>query len=156
MLIGVISDTHRSMRAIQKVVKVVKDADVLIHLGDNVDDVKEISKHYKGEIINVRGNCDFSYNVPSERIVEIGGVKMFITHGHHYNVKYSIDDLLAKASEVGAKIALYGHTHVSAIRYEEGIFIINPGSPALPRDGYESIATIEIQEDNVTPSIVCL
>ena len=33
---------------------------MLIHLGDNVEDIAIIKKYYKGRIINVKGNCDFS------------------------------------------------------------------------------------------------
>ena len=71
MLIAVVSDTHRDSYAIEKVLKKVGKADVLIHLGDNVEDVYEISKHFKGRTLFVRGNCDFGAAAKSEAIREM-------------------------------------------------------------------------------------
>lgn len=153
MLIGVISDTHRYNWIIEKAVEPLKDVDLLIHLGDNVQDVNEISKYYKGNIINVKGNCDFSVNVPGERIEVIDGKRFFITHGHRYDVKYDLSRLRYKALEAEADIVLFGHTHVSQIAYEDGIWFVNPGSPALSRDGFNSVALINIENNKVNASI---
>lgn len=153
MLIGVLSDTHRYNWAIEKAVKVLKDCDAIIHLGDNVQDIKEISKYYKGKIIYVKGNCDFSPSAASEKLETIEGKKVFITHGHLYDVKYDLMKLRYRAMELNADIALYGHTHVSSIEYEDGIWFINPGSPALPRDGFSSVAVIDIKDGNINGSI---
>lgn len=153
MLVGVISDTHRYIWAIEAAVAALKDCEMIIHLGDNVQDVKEISKYYKGKIIGVRGNCDFTTTVPSERTEIIGGKKIFITHGHRYDVKYDILRLKYKAQEVGADVVLYGHTHISKIDFEDGIWFINPGSPVLSRDGFNSVAAFEIEGGAINGSI---
>ena len=42
------------------------------------------------------------------------GIKIFFTHGHKWGVKYSTDRLFYKAKEIGAQIALFGHTHTAA------------------------------------------
>jgi uncharacterized protein len=76
--IGVISDTHRYIRVIGKIMNLFRDVDLIIHLGDNVQDVHAIEKLYKGRIINVRGNCDFAVNTPSERIETIENKKNFL------------------------------------------------------------------------------
>ncbi len=73
MKIGVISDTHRYIGDATSLVNSVGNVNLIIHLGDNVEDVKMLSSVYKGEIINVRGNCDFSKETPSELIENIGG-----------------------------------------------------------------------------------
>ena len=39
MIVAVVSDTHRKMTYIEKVKKVIQEADILIHLGDNTDDI---------------------------------------------------------------------------------------------------------------------
>ncbi|NMM63237.1 metallophosphoesterase [Clostridium sp. P21] len=153
MVIGVISDTHRYVWVIENAIKKLENVDVLIHLGDNVQDVTEIKKYYKGEIINVKGNCDFSVDVPGEKMQVIGGKKVFITHGHRYDVKYDLSRIRYKAMEMEADIVLFGHTHVSKIAYEDGIWFVNPGSPGVPRDGFNSVATIEIKNGKINPSI---
>lgn len=153
MTIGIISDTHRYLWVIENAINKLENPDILIHLGDNVQDINEISKYYKGQIINVKGNCDFAVDTPSERVEIISGKKIFMTHGHRYDVKYDLSRLKYRALEVGADIALFGHTHVSKIVYENGIWFVNPGSPAISRDGFNSIATIKIEDGKINPSI---
>lgn len=153
MKIGVISDTHRYVWVIENAIKKIGDVDVLVHLGDNVQDVKEIKKYYKGKIINVKGNCDFAVDVPSEKIEVIGDKRVFITHGHRYDVKYDLSRIRYKALEIKADIVLFGHTHVSQIAYEDGIWFVNPGSPAVPRDELYSVAIIEIKDGKINPGI---
>lgn len=156
MLIGVISDTHRDHYMIQTALEYLIDCDLVIHLGDNVQDVDEIAEKFTGKIINVKGNCDFSVLVPSERIEIIDGKKFFITHGHHYAVKYGLNSLKTKAMQVEADVALYGHSHISEITFEEGIWYINPGSAAFSRKGPNSIAFIDISNGNINPYIKTL
>ncbi|WP_125152865.1 metallophosphoesterase family protein [Clostridium rectalis] len=153
MLIGVVSDTHRHTWIMERVMEKLKGVDLLIHLGDNIQDVKEFKKVFKKRIINVKGNCDYSSSIPSDIFEEIEGQNFFITHGHHYDVKHSLSRLKYKALELNADIVLFGHTHVSQIIYEEGIWFINPGSPVLSRDGFNSVALINIDNNKINASI---
>jgi putative phosphoesterase len=153
MRIAVISDTHRNLYALNQVSKMIQDTDMIIHLGDNTDDVEVIKKNYKGKVISVRGNCDFSAFIPVERIEEIEGKKLFLTHGHKYDVKYSLLRLKYRAKELGADIVLFGHTHQTLELFEDGIWFINPGSAALPRDSFQSIAILELEENKVQVSL---
>jgi putative phosphoesterase len=153
MKIAVISDTHRHIYSLNQVTKLIQDTDMAIHLGDNVEDVEIIKSNYKGKIINVRGNCDFSSFIPVERMEEVENKKIFITHGHRFDVKHSLLKLKYRAKELGADIVLFGHTHISAEIYEDGIWFINPGSAALPKDSYQSIAIIEISDNKVGVSL---
>ncbi|MBP1744094.1 MAG: phosphodiesterase, family [Firmicutes bacterium] len=154
MLIGVISDTHRYNWVIEEAVRKMGDVDMIVHLGDNVQDVEEIAKYFKGKIISVRGNCDMTKSVPAEIIDMIQGKKFLITHGHRYNVKNSMTRLKFKALEADADVVLFGHTHASGIAYEDGIWFVNPGSPAVPRDGLFSVAVIKLTDGEVKASII--
>lgn len=154
MRIGVISDTHRSNSSIERLGDKIKEVDVLIHLGDNVDDISVIQKYYKGEIINVRGNCDFSTSTPYDRVEEICGKKIFLTHGHIYAVKENLFKLRYKALETEADIVLYGHTHIGKMDFQEGIWYINPGSASLPKDGARSFAIIDINQERIEPNLI--
>lgn len=153
MQIGVISDTHRDRKFVDRVKNVFFDMDVIIHLGDNVQDVLRIERFFKKPVINVKGNCDFSVGVPSERVEIMEGKKFFITHGHRYDVKYELIKLKYKALEEEADVVLFGHTHISTIIHEGGIWFVNPGSPSVPRDGFNSVAVISLENGIITPEI---
>ncbi|MBC8060371.1 MAG: metallophosphoesterase [Clostridiaceae bacterium] len=154
MLLGIISDTHKDITYIRKAMDKLKAMDLIIHLGDNVEDVKEIGRSFKGEIISVRGNCDFSNKIPSERILVLEGKKLLITHGHKYSVKDNLLKLHYRALELGVDLVLYGHTHVSKIDFEDGIFFVNPGSTTFPKNGLNSVASIVISEGKINPNII--
>lgn len=152
MLLAIVSDTHRDFETVNKVLDKVKDKDYIIHLGDNVEDAIYIEKQLKSKnVIYVKGNCDYSKAIPSEQLIEIQGIKLFITHGHNYGVKHGLDELKERAKELGADIALYGHTHVPNITKEQGLWIINPGSATLPRVPGKTIAFIEIIDNKINP-----
>lgn len=153
MIIAVVSDTHRSYYDIQQFLVKTSAADLIIHLGDNVVDAELIKENFNGKILSVSGNCDFSSFVPSEKIEIIEGFKFFITHGHKYDVKYNLLGLKDKALEIGANVVLYGHSHISQIVYEEGMWFINPGSAAQPRGGFKSFALINISNSKVDATI---
>ena len=154
MILAVVSDTHKKKSQIRKVLNKIKNADVLIHLGDNSEDVEDMMMEFNKPIYSVRGNCDFSLRSPSERVEIIEGKKFFLTHGHRYSVKDSLMKLEYRALEIGADIVLYGHTHVANIEFNNGIWFINPGSAAVSRGQFNSIAFIEIKDGVITPSIV--
>ncbi|WP_139905491.1 metallophosphoesterase family protein [Clostridium thermarum] len=156
MLIAVVSDTHRDTYSINNVLKKIEKADILIHLGDNVKDAKDLAAKFKGRTIYVKGNCDFVPSVESEIIEEIEGKRFLITHGHNYGVKQTLGPLKQTAKSEKVHVALYGHTHVSSVLYEEGIWYVNPGSAWEGRDGAESIAMIEIKEGKINPWLVIL
>lgn len=152
MLIAVLSDTHRMDKYIQKAKEYIKNADILIHLGDNVDDAEELASEFMGEVYIVRGNCDYSNKYPKERVIEVEDRKVFFTHGDLYGVKYGLNKIYYRSKEVGADIALFGHTHVSMIEKYDDIFFMNPGSISLPRNPGKYIGFIEINK-NEEPSI---
>jgi uncharacterized protein len=154
MKLGIISDTHRDHYYLNKAIEKLEKVDYIFHLGDNIADAVYLEERLKKKVYKVKGNCDYSYETPAEIFEEIEGIKIFAAHGHKYYVKYGYDDILQKGVELGADIILYGHTHISSIRYEEGIWIINPGSPSMPRDSFNSIAVINIQGKAISPNIL--
>jgi putative phosphoesterase len=104
------------------------------HLGDSARDVSEFD--FPGvEFISVLGNCDYMGGAPAERIYERGRARFFLTHGHKYGVKYGLDRLIGAAYKKKANICLFGHTHAPFLKEYEGIYFMNPGSLAFPRDG---------------------
>ncbi|MEQ8198929.1 MAG: metallophosphoesterase [Clostridiaceae bacterium] len=146
MLVAVVSDTHHAEKYIKKIREVIKNADIFIHLGDNVVDSEEISKGFKGKVFSVRGNCDFETKVPREEIIQIEDKRFLLTHGDKYQVKYDNRLLNYAAMENDVDAVLYGHTHIPGIEEIDGRYFINPGSPSLPRGNKRTIAFIEIEK----------
>ena len=110
--------------------------DVVLHLGDNVEDARKIEQITGMEVYVVVGNCDEnSKDTPEDLVLEIRRKKFFLTHGHNYNVDNGIDKIVEKAKELGADYALFGHTHVHLREKVDGITVLNPGSTTMPRQG---------------------
>ncbi|MCB6949730.1 YfcE family phosphodiesterase, partial [Roseburia faecis] len=57
---------------------------------------------------------------------------MFVTHGHHYNVKMTLLNLSYKAKEVGADFVFFGHSHILGAELIENTLFLNPGSLLMP------------------------
>lgn len=77
--------------------------------------------------------------VPREIEAVVSGKKIFMTHGHSYNVYFGTKDLIAAGKERNADLIFYGHTHLSSIQKkkisEKEMIVLNPGSCSLPRGG---------------------
>jgi len=147
MLIAVVSDTHRENKYINLAKELIKDADILIHLGDNIDDVEVLKSGFKGEVYAVAGNCDYSAQYPKEVIIEVNGRKIFFTHGDLYGVKHSMNNIYYRGKELGVDIVLFGHTHVQIIEEEKDIILMNPGSISLPRFKGRYVGFIDIDDE---------
>ena len=148
--IFVVSDTHGSTRELIKEINNMEKPDLIIHLGDYVEDGIKIGKVIGVETIIVKGNGDYFYpNYNEDEILTIENKKIFITHGHKYNVRYGEDNLIYKGMELNADLILFGHTHVPLFFEESGIIVMNPGSPTLPRgfNGKKTFGIIEIGDE---------
>lgn len=129
MRILVVSDTHGDIRNFEEVLRKHRDAEVVIHCGDGADETQEMKKLFPERMfICVRGNCDFCCEYPNIEVINIEGYKLFITHGHIYNVKSSLLNLSMATREAGAQMAIFGHTHVPLESYDDGVYFLNPGS----------------------------
>ena len=156
MRLLVISDTHGRAALIDRVLRREPEAKEVFFLGDVVRDIEEAAlEHTDRNFHIVRGNCDYFSDYPLFDIVEYKkeGVSVYFTHGHTHFVKSGTEDIINAAKGVGAKIALYGHTHIANIDYRDGVYIINSGSLALPRRGNPSYAVIDITEKGILPAI---
>lgn len=134
MKVIIFSDSHGNIKNMQNAIEKFKNEIVgIIHLGDYVEDLEKIKKIFKDKtFIQVAGNNDFT-DIPNEKIIDINGHKIFLTHGHEYNVYFGIDRLYYKLCEIGINVGLYGHTHKPFVFYEDDFLILNPGSISFPR-----------------------
>ena len=152
MKIIVVSDTHGSYRNFKKVMQLNSNADIVVHCGDSRDEVETIKMEYPDKTYyTVKGNCDFEM-LPIVEEFTVDGVRFMATHGHIYNVKYGLMNLLLAAKENNADVALFGHTHISHDELVDGVRLFNPGSA-----GYGgSFGVIEVKDGQVLSNIAHL
>ncbi len=139
MRIYVFSDTHRRERAVSDFLSTRKDAVAVIFLGDGLSEMRYVDTSFPDiPFYMVPGNCDFSASGPTELLLELGGVRVLMAHGHTYQVKSTLALYLHRARELGAQVALFGHTHTPLVEYHDGIYLMNPGSVGFtyPRGSY--------------------
>lgn len=148
MRILVISDTHGMNDEIIDAVLEDEEFDLLIHLGDYVEDGETISEILGLPKAIVAGNGDFNSGYPEDRLLQVKDIKIFLTHGHKYNIGKNIDNIYYRALELEADIALFGHSHKSINIKEDKMIIMNPGSTSLPRSQHmiRTYGIIEIGE----------
>ena len=132
MKLLVLSDSHSSLRFMARCVEAVKP-DAVIHLGDHFDDGECLKEDFPGiPFYQVPGNCDryrCRPDQPEILIPRIGGVDIYMTHGHRHGVKSTLGLLIRDARAAGVQAVLYGHTHIADChREEDGLWVLNPGS----------------------------
>lgn len=157
MKILVFSDTHGNPGFMRQAVEEHQatsqthgGVDVLIHLGDGWRDFAALQQTYPNiPSYAVKGNCDSwsaACDLPTVRLVELGGLHFYLTHGHNANVKTDLSNAAYSAAREKADVLLYGHTHIRNDSYEDTVYgrirCINPGSAGA---GYApSYATLEL------------
>lgn len=159
MNILVLSDSHSSLRFMKRCVEKIKP-DAIVHLGDHYDDGETLAEMYPHLTVHqVAGNCD-KYRAPvgarEMLCYKLGGVMVYMTHGHLFHVKLGIGALTAEARRFGAQAVLYGHTHVPDCHQEDdGLWVLNPGSAGsgsagvMKTDGQEITACYLLTEKDL-------
>lgn len=122
MKILLISDSHNSSN-LARFLENHKN-EKIICLGDFIINKELLDKF---NVTYVIGNCD-RYSKPLENVIDINGLKAFITHGHKYNVKNSLDRIYYKTLEENCRICIFGHTHQQFFADFKGVALINPGA----------------------------
>lgn len=129
MKILVFSDSHGNYLDMEQAIKMHQNAEVIIHCGDGEAQSQRARDSYPDKmVIRVRGNCDLGSSLPLTENITLNGKKIFITHGHYYEVKYGLRTLRYAAMEKKYDIVLFGHTHDPLVEYYDGIYYMNPGS----------------------------
>ena len=165
----VFSDSHGSTFYMKKALSLHPDAEVIFHLGDGVNDLSLLSEYTRDKaVFTVNGNYEDSF-FPSDDskrydTLNTAGVKFFFCHGHRFLSGGYLGDpfsvLINKALSKECDVALFGHTHRGYERYippeelpfkrEKGLYLFNPGSISLPRDGgLPSYGIIEARDNGI-------
>ena len=160
MKVMFISDIHGSYYWANKAIEKYHEekADKLIILGDilyhgprndlpkdyNCKKVIALLNPLKKDIIAVRGNCDsevdqmvLDFPMRSDyALMDVDQHHFFMTHGHLFN-----EDQLPLLNE--NDVLIYGHFHKPLAKKENGIYILNPSSISLTKEGTNSYGIYE-------------
>lgn len=153
MKILVFADFHGSENALQTAIEISRSEapDKTVVCGDlfgwsSPERVAELAQKLCGVLYLVKGNNDFATaqrflpcEMEDSAIMYHFGRTLFFTHGDRYN-GMRIPPMLKDGD-----VLVHGHTHVGRLRLYNGLFVVNVGSLARPRDGARSYMTIDEQ-----------
>ncbi len=131
----VISDTHGDIDAAVEVYKTLSGIDRILHLGDYAKDGWLLESRLAVPVTALKGNMDGSYSNEDYQLLNTEYGKIYLSHGHMEAAKYGPENLLYKASSLGCKAVMYGHTHIPVYKDLGGMYLLNPGSLTHPRGG---------------------
>lgn len=128
--VGVFSDSHGDERALGQLLEKMGYLDAACFLGDMDADAEYLrlqlaQRPNRPALYAVRGNNDFYSERPYDLLIELGGKRLFLTHGHRYAGPMSLALL---GAQHGVQAVLFGHTHVPLCEYDHGVLLLNPGS----------------------------
>ena len=147
----VISDSHNVRLPMEELYKQYP-VDGIIHLGDHIADARWMRERTNGHpVYMVRGNCDGFDGGMEEQILEVGGVKLLLCHGHRYGVKRGFSSLVAAGAHAGVQAILFGHTHSPYLEKRDGILLMNPGALSSP---FRYFGILEIEEQTVKGALL--
>jgi len=131
--------------------KFAAKVDLIVHLGDGVDDLEHAARVAKlnlPRVEGVRGNGDSEPGLWTRRLIGNSNRPILLLHGHLEGVNDDFGRIIFAAEAVGAKLVLFGHTHRAFFEEYRGILALNPGSISRPRDRSKpTFAIIEVPED---------
>ena len=147
---GLVSDTHlpERLEALPDVLfEILAGADVVLHAGDVgvlgvLDALGAIAP-----VVAVHGNDDTAEaqrELPYQQLVSLGGQRVVLSHTHHPDRAAEMasrrDDgwgpklsrRAAFGQRAGARIVVWGHSHIPQAVWHEGVYLVNPGALASP------------------------
>ena len=143
-----VSDNHGDRKSLEYVKQTFSDYDYFVHCGDSVMTDDELEG-----FICVRGNNDFlvSDKVPDHTVLEAGGHRIYICHGHMDFISYfHYDPMIRHARELGCDTVFFGHVHTYYDETVDGVRLLNPGSIRHNRDGSTpSFMLVHIDDEGI-------
>ena len=153
----IFSDSHGRLENLLDVLKQYPDVVAVFFLGDVEGDADRLRRSTPYPVYMVRGNCDYSSDIPQELEIEFAGKKIVMAHGHRYLNYGGMDALKKWALMQGADIVMFGHTHIPFCEEEEGVTLLNPGSISKPRqEGHiPTYARMDVYESGEVHFEIC-
>lgn len=161
MKVGIISDTHDNLDAIDATIELLnsKEVGTVIHAGDVIFPFAAARfKRLKAPMWVVYGNNDgertglkskfkeLGAEIEDFLEFELGGRRFVVYHGTIEGVQ----DSLVKSRQYDA--VLTGHTHKPEVKRSEGTLLINPGEACGYLTGKRSLCILDLE--TMEPEIV--
>ncbi len=154
----VLADTHIPRRAKslpEGLVPHLKEADLVLHAGDLMDPALLHELAAYAPVRAVRGNLDLpEADLPETQEFEFGGARIAMIHdsgrreGRRKRIGKRFPD---------ARIVIFGHSHIPFLEDEDGLLLLNPGSPTdKRRQPRHTFAFLRVEEGSVRAEIVAL
>jgi putative phosphoesterase len=159
LIIGLISDTHDNLKAIEKAVKVFnyKGVGIVLHAGDFISPfTARAFKDLKGQLIGVYGNNDGEKEGLKEAYSKIGAeikgnFTELVLDGkrialYHATIQSFLNALVRSRSY---DVVIHGHTHNRNIEKIGNTVVVNPGEACGYLTGKGSIAILDLKTRKV-------
>jgi putative phosphoesterase len=157
-LAAVIADTHmpRRARALPEgLIPHLQRADLILHAGDLIAPtlLEELAAYAPTRA--VQGNLDPpEAGLPETLEFQFGGVRVAVIHdsgsrkGRRNRMRRRFPD---------ARVVVFGHSHVPWLEDEDGLMLLNPGSPTdRRRQPDHTFALLRVEDGEVAAGILAL
>lgn len=153
----IFSDSHGKNENMLDVISRHPGVDAIFHLGDIEGAADRLRQTVNCAVCIVRGNCDFTPELPEARIVDFAGKRIAMCHGHRKLYGGNTDVLKYWGQEQEADIVMFGHTHIPYLEEGEDITLLNPGSISRPRQSKKvpTYTLMEVGEDGQLQFTMC-
>ncbi len=154
----VLADTHIPRRAHalpEELFSYLRQADLILHAGDLIQPsvLDELSAY--GPVRAVAGNVDLpEVDLPETLEFDFGGAKIAMIHdsGRKEGRRKRLEKRFPEA-----RVIVFGHSHVPFLEDENGLLLLNPGSPTdRRRQPRHTFALLRAEEGSVRVEILAL
>ena len=158
MLVVVLADTHIPRRAKglpDGLVPHLESADLILHAGDLlVEDVLYELESY-APVRAVKGNVDgWDVRLPETLEFEVGGAAVAMIHDS--GPKKGRRNRMRRRFP-GARVVVFGHSHIPCVEDEDGLMLLNPGSPTDRRRAPEhTFALLRVAAGGIRAEVLAL
>lgn len=172
MKIGLISDTHGSVKSFRKTMEgAFQGVEMILHAGDvlyhgarnpmadgyNTSGLADTINELEIPIMIAKGNCDsevdqFVLNTPIMSpyvFLYIDKKRIMVLHGDNKKEE-DFEGLIRKFC---LTLLVHGHSHIPRIRRFENSLIVNPGTPTIPNPSSpfkKTVGVLDTAEGTVT------
>lgn len=183
MKVGIISDTHNPNVGPEpptEVAAAFRGVDVILHAGDIylpscLDWLEAIAPVYAVEL---GAGAHFKADprvVDKARVIQLEGYTIGMTHdlmvpgmaqeitehsplSKHFPADANLSTALETVFDDAVNIVIFGHSHYAVVEEYQGILMVNPGSPSLPKQlrRLGQVAILEIGPDRKSAEILDL